>query len=87
MKIGLPCLMHIHENEILLAKFPTVCMECNGIKYCGAADDAQPHVDSDFSTGFKCFQKNGWKRVNNTVDSTNIFISYIKVLHKNITEI
>jgi len=33
--IGLPCLMHKHENEILLVKFPTVCMECNGIKYCG----------------------------------------------------
>jgi len=31
---GLPCLMHIYENEILLV-FPTVCMECNGIKYCG----------------------------------------------------
>jgi len=26
--------MHIHENEILLVKFP-ICIECNGIKYCG----------------------------------------------------
>jgi len=26
--IGLTCLMHIHENEILLVKCPTVCMEC-----------------------------------------------------------
>jgi len=33
--IGLPCLMHIHDNEILLVKFPTVCLEFNGIKYCG----------------------------------------------------
>ena len=30
-----PAIMHIHENEILLVKFPMVCMECNGIKYCG----------------------------------------------------
>ena len=28
-KIGLPCLMHIHENKIF-----AVCMECNGIRYC-----------------------------------------------------
>jgi len=34
-KIGLPCLMHIHDTEILLVKFPMVCMECNGIKYSG----------------------------------------------------
>ena len=34
-KIGLDCLMHNHENEILLSKYPTVCMRCNGIKYCG----------------------------------------------------
>jgi len=34
-KIGLLCLLHIHENEILLVKFPTVSMDCNGIKYCG----------------------------------------------------
>jgi len=27
--------MHIHENEMLLVKFPRVCMECNGIKYSG----------------------------------------------------
>jgi len=34
-KTGLPCLMHIHENEILPVKLPTVCMECNEKKYCG----------------------------------------------------
>ena len=33
-KIGLPCLMHIHENEILPVKLSTVRMECNGRKYC-----------------------------------------------------
>jgi len=34
-KIGLPCLINIHENDILPVKLPTVCMECNGRKYCG----------------------------------------------------
>jgi len=27
--------LHIHENEMLPVKLPTVRMECNGRKYCG----------------------------------------------------
>jgi len=36
-KIGLPCLINIHENNILPVKLPTVCMECNERKYCGCS--------------------------------------------------
>ena len=34
-KIGVPCLMHIHENEILPVKLSTLRIECNERKYCG----------------------------------------------------
>ena len=34
-KIGLSCIMHIHENKSLPVKLATVRMECNGRKYCG----------------------------------------------------
>ena len=33
--IGRRLVMHISKNEIFRVKFPTVCMKCNRIKYCG----------------------------------------------------
>ena len=43
-KIGLPCLIHIHENDILPVKFPTACMECNRKKFCGCRLCMKPYL-------------------------------------------
>jgi len=45
-KIGLPCLMDIHENEILRVKLPTICMELTEESTVVADDGLRYALDS-----------------------------------------